>query len=207
MCCLTHNCKNYQKCNNICWKSVATVADNHNLVSVQPSDNGPCDSLGEKNFLAGAEYLDLILHYCWSFAIISACGHHRICSTCFENLHLDCGVCAKIVLQPLRWCCVDCVIHHERDVREEQHHTYMWREQAINRVIMACELYCCLLPQCEALRICRSGFPIATIVWQWLDKLWNSQFAKPPFCVCTLIKQSMNVLFSLMRIAMDVHAK
>jgi len=27
---------------------------------------------------------------------------------------------------------------------------------------MACELYCCLLPQCEALRTCRSGFPIAT---------------------------------------------
>jgi len=23
------------------------------------------------------------------------------------------------VLQPLRWLCVDCVIHHERDVREE----------------------------------------------------------------------------------------
>ena len=32
-----------------------------------------------------------------------------------------------------------------------------------NRVIMACELCCCLLPQCEALRICRSGFPIATL--------------------------------------------
>ena len=32
----------------------------------------------------------------------------------------------------------------------------------MRRVIMACELYCCLLPQCEALRICRSGFPIAT---------------------------------------------
>jgi len=29
-------------------------------------------------------------------------------------------------------------------------------------VIMACELYCCLLPQCEALRICRSGFPITS---------------------------------------------
>jgi len=28
---------------------------------------------------------------------------------------------------------------------------------------MACELYCCLLPQCEALRICRSGFLIATL--------------------------------------------
>jgi len=25
---------------------------------------------------------------------------------------------------------------------------------------MACDLYCCLLPQCEALRTCRSGFPI-----------------------------------------------
>jgi len=31
-----------------------------------------------------------------------------------------------------------------------------------NRVMMACELYYCLLPRCEALRTCRSGFPIAT---------------------------------------------
>ena len=30
------------------------------------------------------------------------------------------------------------------------------------RVIMACDLYCCLLPQCEALRTCRSGLSIAT---------------------------------------------
>jgi len=36
-----------------------------------------------------------------------------------------------LLWQPLQWCCVDCVIHHERDVREEQHHTYMWREQTI----------------------------------------------------------------------------
>ena len=27
---------------------------------------------------------------------------------------------------------------------------------------MACDLHCCLPPQCEALRTCRSGFPIAT---------------------------------------------
>jgi len=27
---------------------------------------------------------------------------------------------SKILLRPLRWCCVDCVIHHERDVREEK---------------------------------------------------------------------------------------
>jgi len=33
-----------------------------------------------------------------------------------------------------------------------------------NRVIMACELYCCLLLQHEALRICRSGFPIAALL-------------------------------------------
>jgi len=35
------------------------------------------------------------------------------------------------LLQPLRWCCVDCVIHHKWDVREEQHHMYMWHEKAI----------------------------------------------------------------------------
>ena len=31
-----------------------------------------------------------------------------------------------------------------------------------NRVIMACDPYCYLLPQCEALRTCRSGFPNAS---------------------------------------------
>jgi len=61
------------------------------------------------------------------------------------------------LLQPLRWCCVKCVIHHEQDVREEQHYTYMWREQAIIEWSWR-ELYCCLLPQCEALRTCRSDF-------------------------------------------------
>ena len=24
-----------------------------------------------------------------------------------------------MLLQPLQWCCVDCAIHHKRDVREE----------------------------------------------------------------------------------------
>ena len=71
------------------------------------------------------------------------------------------------LLQPLRWCCVDCVIHHEftmihheRDAREEQHHTCMWRERAIiewswhvNSIVACCH---------SALRKCRSGFPIAT---------------------------------------------
>ena len=33
---------------------------------------------------------------------------------------------------------------------------YIWTNN--NRVIAAHDLYCCLLPQCEALRTCRSGF-------------------------------------------------
>ena len=46
--------------------------------------------------------------------------------TTSERIFRGCGL-----LPPLRWCCVECVIHHERDVREEQHHSYMWCEQAI----------------------------------------------------------------------------
>ena len=65
------------------------------------------------------------------------------------------------LLQPLPWCCVDCMIHHERDVREEQKYMYVARTSN-NRVISSGDLYWCLLPRCEALRTCRSGFPIAT---------------------------------------------
>jgi len=66
-----------------------------------------------------------------------------------------------LLLQPLRWCCVDCVIHDERDVREEQKYMDVARTSN-NRVISSGDLYCCLLPQCAALRTSRSGFPIAT---------------------------------------------
>ena len=65
-------------------------------------------------------------------------------------------------MQPLRWCCVDCMIHHEQDVREEQKYIYVARTSN-KRVISSGDLYCCLLPQCDALRTCRSGFPIATV--------------------------------------------
>jgi len=40
------------------------------------------------------------------------------------------------VLQPLRWRCVECAIHYERDVREE--HPYVARSN--NPMIMACNL-------------------------------------------------------------------
>jgi len=67
-----------------------------------------------------------------------------------------------VLLHPLRWCCVDCMIHYERDVREEQKYMYVARTSN-NRVISSGDLYCWLLPRCEALRTCRSGFPIATV--------------------------------------------
>jgi len=44
-----------------------------------------------------------------------------------------------VVLQPLRWCCVDCVIHHKRDVREEQKYMYVARTSN-NRVILVSDL-------------------------------------------------------------------
>jgi len=55
------------------------------------------------------------------------------------------------------------VIHHERDVREEQQQYVYVARTSNNRVIAAHDLCCCLLPEFEALRTCRSGFPIATI--------------------------------------------
>jgi len=41
---------------------------------------------------------------------------------------------------------------------------YAWSKQAIIKEIATHDLYYCLLPLCEALRTCRSGFLIATIV-------------------------------------------
>jgi len=66
-----------------------------------------------------------------------------------------------IPLQPPRWRCAEFAVHHERNMREKQHHINVARTSN-HRVIMACELCCCLLPQREALRTCHSGFPIAT---------------------------------------------
>jgi len=40
---------------------------------------------------------------------------------------------------------------------------YAWSEQAIVREIAMHDLYCCLLPRCEALRTCCWGFPIASV--------------------------------------------
>jgi len=95
-----------------------------------------------------------------------------------------------MLLQPLRWCCVECVIHNERNVGEEQHPLYVARTSN-NWVISSSELYCCLLPQCEALRTCRSGFSIATqgfnlpfnyVSIYFFQSVWTK---RPPQLLCT----------------------
>jgi len=63
-----------------------------------------------------------------------------------------------MLLQPRRWCCVDCVIHHQWDVREEQEYICVARASNSKR---DCDAWS--LPRCGALRTCRSGFLIATI--------------------------------------------
>ena len=63
-----------------------------------------------------------------------------------------------LLLQPFHWHCVECVIHQERDVCEENNtHIYVARTTS-NRVIMAYDLCCCLLPQCEDLHTCHLAF-------------------------------------------------
>jgi len=99
------------------------------------------------------------MRYCRSKAL-QLC--YNLCITfCFFwqcNANVQARIWSRmVVLQPLRLRCVECVIHHERDVHEEQQYIYVPRTST-GRVIMTCELYCCLLPQCEALRTCRSGF-------------------------------------------------
>jgi len=97
------------------------------------------------------------------------CAVTRMLRSCpVKPSQIQCAIgavrCKKegMLLQPLRCRCVECVNHRERDVREEQHHIHVARTSS-NRVIAVHDLYCCLLPQSEALCTCRSGFPIATL--------------------------------------------
>jgi len=81
---------------------------------------------------------------------------------------------ALVLLQPLHWRCVECVIHHEWHVREEQHRICGARTSN-NRVIAVHYLYFCLLPQCEALRTCRSGFSYRNSTCTSAGFLWPHQ--------------------------------
>ena len=65
-----------------------------------------------------------------------------------------------MLLQPLRWCCVECVIHHERDVCEEQKYMYVARtSNTINNLVILC--VCTLLSQTENL----GCFTHLTYIW------------------------------------------
>ena len=103
-----------------------------------------------------------------------------------------------MVLQPLLWRWAECEVHHERNVREEQHHRYEARTTNA-RVILSGELYCCLLPQSKALRICRSSFLIATILLQ--NKRPKSLSEKIGFCIVmfrnlwTTVRQHFNKIW------------
>ena len=90
------------------------------------------------------------------------------------------------LLQPLRWPYVECVIHHERDVREEKHHIYVARTSN-NGVIAAHDLYCCLLSQCEALGTCRSGFS---------DRNKKQKFVVKKRGCCRGLSVALNVRFT-----------
>ena len=68
----------------------------------------------------------------------------RGCSCC---CNLSGGV-ALNVLFTTNWLCA----------KIKNNNIYMWCKQAIIREIATHDLYCCLLPRCEALRTYRSGF-------------------------------------------------
>jgi len=102
-------------------------------------------------------------------------------------------------LQPLCWHWAECAVHHERNVREEQHHIYAARTSN-TRAISSGEHYCYLLPQCKALRTCRSSFLIATILLQ--NKRLKSLSEKTGFCIVllknlwTTVRQHFNKIWS-----------
>ena len=59
------------------------------------------------------------------------------------------------------------------------------------RVISSGDLYCCLLPRCEVLRICRSGLPIATLPFRAKRIrvcLWQNGFFWHPCVVWKLLE-------------------
>jgi len=42
-----------------------------------------------------------------------------------------------MLLQPFRWRCVECVIHHERDVHEDQHPYSLYVARTSNNKVIA----------------------------------------------------------------------
>jgi len=78
-----------------------------------------------------------------------------------------------MLLQPLRWRCVECVIRHERDVREEQQYRYAARTSN-NRVIAE---QCCQCGFFEAKFVIFGLFSIPlAFFYFWKKAKWNLAF-------------------------------
>jgi len=72
---------------------------------------------------------------------------------------------AMLLLQPLRWRCVDCVIHHERDVRKEQQYICVARTSA-NKQSEWLRRMIAIVASCHSVKLCAHAaraFPIATL--------------------------------------------
>ena len=110
----------------------------------------------------------------WAFQLQQSSALTRMWSWCqVQPSQKECAIGAVHskkegrLLQPLGWRCAESAIHHKWDVCKEQQHKnteiyVTWASN--NRVISSGDLYYCLLPQCEALRTCRSSFLITTQV-------------------------------------------
>ena len=66
-----------------------------------------------------------------------------------------------VVLQPLWWHCIECVIHHKQDVREEQQYIYVAQTSNNKRLWHMISIVACCY-RCEALRTCHSVILIAS---------------------------------------------
>ena len=123
--------------------------------------------------------VNLCTHAAWTFwSHQTVAVTRRMWRSCLvqpsRKEHAIGAVCCKkegMLLQPLHWPCDENTVHHEWNVHEEQHYNMAWTSN--NGVISSGVLYCCLLPQCEALRTCRSGFPIATVCICICSQLWH----------------------------------
>jgi len=82
-----------------------------------------------------------------------------------------CANCHLILLQPLWWYCVDCVIHHKRDVREEYHHYYVCSANKLNnRVISSGDLY---VACCHGVKLC------AHAAWDFRSQQYKVRLTLP----------------------------
>lgn len=80
---------------------------------------------------------------------------------------------------------VECSNHHKRHVREEEHPQSLHvGRTSDNWMIAAREISGCLLSYCEALRTCRSNFPVGTLhetAWN-VNKAYHTDVC-PMFCI------------------------